>query len=62
MSQIALAGLMKMRMELYYLNDLDELDQLEFLDFIASEINNLKQHRDILGDGFLEIESDEDFD
>ena len=59
---MVLAGLMKMRMELYNLSNLDELEQLEFFDYIASEINSLKKHTDILGDSFIEVESADDFD
>lgn len=40
----------------------DELDQWEICDYLASELEQLKQHRDILGDSLDELTGAEDID
>ena len=41
---------------------LDELDQAEIWDYLSSEINELKKHKDILGDGYIELDVSRDIE
>ena len=48
--------------DLLVTDGLDELDQAEIWDYLVSEYNELKQHKDILGDGYIELDVSRDLE
>lgn len=48
--------------DLFGLDEVEQLDQVEFCDYLAAEIREIKQHKDILGDGYIELDISRDLD
>ena len=48
--------------DLFGYDEVDELDQAEIWDYLSSEINELKKHKDILGDGYIELDVSRDLE
>lgn len=48
--------------DIYGLDEIDLQDQAELWAYLASEIDEIKQHKDILGEGYIDLDISRDLD
>lgn len=48
--------------DLFGIDEQDLLNQAEICDYLVAEYNELKKHKDILGDGYIELDVSRDLE